>query len=234
MTDARRRLRILFACPAYWPALAFGGPVWMARELNEGMVELGHDVEVVTTSLVGLDRPPARRTTTRVVEGVVVNYLATPLRYRWMGVTPSLPLLLRRLEHPDVVHVFGFRDPLGTLVSAWAAWNRIPYVFEPLGMYRPKLRKVALKRFFDAAVARHVARHAAAVVATSEFERTELVASGVPVERIDVRGNGFPPPLDRPVDDGRLRRRRGLGEGDRGAARRLAGGGREGEHRVGA
>ena len=205
MTDTGRRLRILFACPAYWPALAFGGPVWMARELNEGMVELGHEVEVVTTSLVALDVPPSRRTKTRTVEGVLVHYLATPVRYRWMGVTPTLPQVLRRLRRPDVVHVFGFRDPLGTFVSAWAARNRIPYVFEPLGMYRPRLRKVAVKRAFDAAVARHVARRAAAVVATSERERAELAASGVHPERIHVRGNGFPPPLDHDSEDGRLR-----------------------------
>ena len=37
-------MRILFAAPAYYPALAFGGPIWMARELNEGMVRRGHDV----------------------------------------------------------------------------------------------------------------------------------------------------------------------------------------------
>ena len=31
-----------------------------------------------------------------------MTYLATPLRYRWMGITPTLPLELRRLPRPDV------------------------------------------------------------------------------------------------------------------------------------
>ncbi|MBD0330078.1 MAG: glycosyltransferase [Thermoleophilia bacterium] len=204
-------LRILFASPAYWPALAFGGPIWMARELNEGMIRRGHAVDVVTTSLVDLERPGARRTATRSVDGVSVHYLATPARYRWMGVTPSLPLVLRRLPRPDVVHVFGYRDPVGTAVAAWAALLGVPYVFEPLGMHRPKLRKVRTKRLLDALVAGRVARGAAAVVATSEFERRELVEAGIPPSRIDIRGNGFPPPLAGETR-GALRSRIGVGE----------------------
>ena len=200
-------LRVLFATPAYWPALAFGGPIWMARELNEGMTALGHRVEVVTTSLVDLSTRPPSRTATRTVAGVPVHYLGTPIRYRWMGITPTLPLVLRRLPRPDVVHVFGFRDFVGTVVAAWAARAEIPYVFEPLGMYRPKLRKVPLKRAFDPAVAGHVARRAAVVVATSEFEKRELVATGIPAARVDVRGNGFPPPLPPGARNGQLRRR---------------------------
>src|SRR5215211_3078090 len=203
---ADRPLRILFASPAYWPALAFGGPIWMARELNEGMVRLGHAVEVVTTSLVDLQHRGARRSETRLVEGVTVHYLATPLHYRWMGITPTHPLTLRRLARPDVVHVFGYRDVVGTVTAAWAARRRLPYVFEPLGMFRPKLRKVRTKRVLDAAVAGRVARGAGIVVATSEFEQDELVGTGVPPERIEIRGNGFPPPLEH-VPDGQLRRR---------------------------
>src|SRR4051794_668680 len=103
-----RPLRILFATPAYWPAVAFGGPIRMATALTEGLRTSGHDVEVVTTSLRGIGSPPAERfrTFTTDVNGVPVTYVATPARYRWMGVTPSLPLVLRRLPRPDVVHIF--------------------------------------------------------------------------------------------------------------------------------
>lgn len=213
---AEASLRILFATPAYWPAIAFGGPIWMARELNEGMVQRGHSVDVVTTGLVDLDRQPAARTRTRTVGGVRVHYLGTPLRYRWMGITPALPLWLRRQPRPDVVHIFGYRDVVSTIVAAWCGVTGVPYVFEPLGMYLAKLRKVRLKRVLDATVARHVARRAAVVVATSDFERRELVAAGLAHGRVHVRPNGFPPPLVRPRrGDGRLRRELGLAASDR-------------------
>lgn len=210
MTPGGDRLRILFACPAYWPALAFGGPIWMARELTAGAVSRGHAVEVVTTSLRALEQRGQTRTFREEIDGVRVHYLATPLRYRWMGITPTLPLELTRLPRPDVAHVFGFRDVVTTGVAAWCRLRGIPYLFEPLGMLKPKLRKVALKRVFDASVARTVVSGARSIVATSAFERGEMMEAGVDSARIVIRGNGFPSPSTMPQPTGALRSRLGL------------------------
>ena len=189
---AERPLSILLAAPAYWPAVAFGGPIPVARELVRRSVDRGHQVRVVTTTLVDLQRRPSPRSSRAVVDGAEVHYLGTPLAYRWMGFPPSLPLALARLPRPDVVHVMGFRDPLSTATALWCRVHGIPYVLEPLGMFRPRLRKVALKRAFDAAVGRPVARAAEAVIAASRRERDDIVACGVPAGRVLVRGNGFP------------------------------------------
>ena len=197
-----RSLRILFAAPAWWPATAFGGPVVVARELTTRLAAHGHSLEVVTTSLRSVDRPGSWRSSTGEQDGVRVHYLATPVRYRWMGVTPTLPVELARVGRPDVVHVFGFRDPVTTGVAAWARLRRIPYVFEPLGMFRARLRKVALKRALDSTLYRGVAAGAGAVIVSSSLERDDVEASGVvPPERIHVRGNGFPEPYDVPAAD---------------------------------
>jgi glycosyltransferase involved in cell wall biosynthesis len=198
-------LRILFAAPAWSPSRAFGGPVVAAGELVRRLVARGHDVDVITTTIVDLDRRPAARSSVGAVDGATVRYLGTPLRYRWMGITPTLPAALRRLPRPDVVHVFGFRDPVTTGTAAWCRLKRHPYVFEPLGMFEPRLRKVLLKRALDATLYRGVARGAAAVVVASVRERDAVVACGVPPERVHVRGNGFPEPFD--GSDGDLRAR---------------------------
>src|SRR5207237_952582 len=126
-------VRILFATPAYWPAVAFGGPTRMAKELTEGLVRAGHRVDVLTTSLREIGAPPASRLRTHaeIVEGVRVHYLATPARYRWMGITPTLPAYWPWRARPDVVHVFGYRDVVTTLTAAWARALGIPYVFDP-------------------------------------------------------------------------------------------------------
>src|SRR6266446_5055347 len=140
----KRPLRILFAAPVWSPSRAFGGPVVAAGELVRRLVARGHVVNVITTSIVDLERRPASRSAFEVVDGATVRYLATPLRYRWMGITPTLPLALARSQRPDVVHVFGFRDPVTTGTAAWCRLARVPYVFEPLGMFQPRLRKVLL------------------------------------------------------------------------------------------
>lgn len=196
-----RRLRILFAIPAYWPAHAFGGPVVVARELVRRLVAAGDEVEVVTTTLTDVGARPGRRTRVETVDGARVTYLATPLRYRWMGITPTLPLALHRLDRPDVAHVMGFRDPVTTGVAAWCRLRRVPYVFEPVGMFAPRLRKVALKRVFDATLTRGVASGARLVVVSSPKERDDVVAAGADPQQVRVRPNAFPEPPPPGCDD---------------------------------
>jgi glycosyltransferase involved in cell wall biosynthesis len=208
----RALLQILFATPAYWPATAFGGPTRAAKELTEGLARAGHHVNVLTTSLRTVDgRPAARLRSERArVGGVDVLYLATPLRYRWMGITPTLPLAWPWRSRPDIVHVFGYRDVVTTLTAAWARAMRVPYVFEPLDMFVPRFRNVPLKRAFDRALGEPVAHGADLVVACSNHEQQQLVEAGLPESRIRTRANGFPAP---PADgDGRgmLRARLGI------------------------
>jgi glycosyltransferase involved in cell wall biosynthesis len=70
----------------------------------------------------------------------------------------------------------------------------VPYVFEPVGMFRPRLRKVRLKRAFDATLARGVAAGARLVIVSSPKERDDVVACGVDPGRVRLRGNAFPEP----------------------------------------
>ena len=90
-------MRILLAIPAYWPAHAFGGPVVVARELVARLVRGGHEVDVVTTTLrrrAASGRRPRTRVATSTAHGDLPRDAAP---YRWMGITPTLPLELRRL-----------------------------------------------------------------------------------------------------------------------------------------
>jgi glycosyltransferase involved in cell wall biosynthesis len=204
-----RTLRILFAAPAWAPSRAFGGPVVAAGELVRRLVARGHTIDVITTTIRDLHSRPSWRSSLGVVDGATVRYLATPLHYRWMGITPTLPIALARLNRPGVVHVFGFRDPVTTGVAAWCRIARVPYVFEPLGMFEPRLRKIALKRVLDATLYRGVAHGARLVVVASDRERDALVAGGISAEKVRVRGNGFPDPVEHAPADG-LRARLGI------------------------
>ena len=201
---------IVFAAPAYWPATAFGGPIPVMRHLARELTELGHRVDVVTTTLTSVSERPSRVTRTAEHDGATIRYLGTPLRYRWFGLTPSLQRQLRALPKPDVVHIFGFRDYVSTMTARWCRRSGVPYVFEPLGMFRPKLRKVLLKQGLDQTLYRLVPRGAALAVAASEIERRELEAV-LPAARITVRPNGFPSPQERSARPGTLRRRLGIG-----------------------
>jgi glycosyltransferase involved in cell wall biosynthesis len=132
-----------------------------------------------------------------------------------MGITPTLPWWLERLPRPDVVHVYGFRDPVTTLSAHWCRLRRVPYVFEPLGMLRPRLRKIGLKRVLDASLHRGIATGAEIVVTVSHLEAEDAIAAHVAPERIAVRGNGFPDPDSMPAADTGLRSRLDIAHDDR-------------------
>ena len=175
-----RRLRLLFATPAYAPAASFGGPIQVFERLVEGLTADGHGVEVLTTSLTALEERGAaphpdgharagRRSGTSPRRSGSAGWASRP-PFRWQ---------LPRSPRPDLVHVFGFRDPLGTAVATWARFRHVPYVFEGLGMVEPKLRKVRLKRALDSTLLRGVLSGAALLVAASGRERDEYMAAGV-------------------------------------------------------
>ena len=194
-------LHVVFSTPAYRPAPSFGGPIEVFTNLAEGMTVRGHELDVLTTSLTALDAAGSLRSRVEIVGGVSVHYLATPIHFRWMGLTPTLPLHLEHTPRPDVVHVFGFRDPIGTGVATWCRVRGVPYVFEGLGMVAPKHRKVLLKHALDSTLYRGVIRGATLLVAASTVEAREYLAAGVSEERIVVRPHGFP----EVVRDGRRR-----------------------------
>jgi len=179
------------------------------RALALELAGLGHHVNVLTTTLTKIGERPSRTSRTASVDGTSVRYLGTPLRFRWFGFTPALRRELGTLQRPDVVHVFGFRDYVSTVTARWCRHNGVPYVFEALGMFRPKLRKVLLKRCLDRTLYRSVPPGAALAIAASEIERRELAAV-LPPGRVVVRPNGFPAPYEPPRRPGPLRTRLGL------------------------
>ena len=179
------RLRARSAGRSSPPASSSGG--WSAH---------GHDVEVVTTTIVDLQRAPGRA-------------LSVERRRRRDRPLPrdaaALPL---DGDHADAAgraraaragptsctsSASATRSPPAS--RRGAALARVPYVFEPLGMFEPRLRKVVLKRALDATLYRGVARGAAAVVVASQREaRRRRRLRACRREKVRVRGNGFPEP----------------------------------------
>ncbi len=153
---------------------AFGGPAVKARGLAEGLRSIGHPVTVVGVgSAAGSQGLPQ-----------FARFHGTPVPAR-------LKPLVRSIGDADVVHILGYRDPVGTVAALIARRAQLPYVFEPSGMHRRRIRSLGLKSVFDRFVGNRVVRHAAVIVATSKVEAKELEEDGVPPGRIKVRPNGI-------------------------------------------
>jgi len=198
-------MRILNVTQSYDPFFEFGGPPVKVRALAEGLASRGHTVTVLTADW-GVDRrlqqlpnescaedsPFGRK---RTAAGVRAIYLVNWLHYRTASWNPALPRFLRaRLHDFDVVHIFGLYDLLGPRVAASCREKKLPYVVEPIGMFVPLVRSLWLKRMYHRVYGREMLAGASAIIATAEQEQSELIAGGVPKEKIVLRRNGVDGP----------------------------------------
>ena len=158
-------MKILMTVPSL--AREFGGPAGKARRLAGELSNLGHSVVLVgcgqAADATGLP--------------ILFRYHATPVPRRLR----PLPALARSA---DIVHVIGYRDPVGTIAALVARGRGVPFVVEPVGMMPRHARSRRSKTLFDEGIGFRMVRDAAAVVVTSEVERAWLPAI---IDRASVR-----------------------------------------------
>ncbi len=175
-------LRILLTVPSL--AREFGGPLDVAQGLRRALGARGAHVRLVGAGTGQVDGLP------------IASFL------RGTPIPRSFGALRAATARADVVHIFGYRDPVGLVGAMAAARASVPYLIEPCGMVRPKVRSLLAKRAYDAAIGRRVLDRAAIIVATSKLERRELLEEGVDRYRIRIRPNGITlPPSDAHRDD---------------------------------
>ena len=212
-------MRVLNVTESYAPFDEFGGPPVKVRALSEGLGARGHCVTVLTADwgvekrLAELRAAPAERCPfgwRRNTRGVTAIYLPTWLHYRATSWNPAVKRFCRaRLRNFDIVHIFGLYDLLGPGVAAFCRKRGVPYVVEPIGMFLPIVRSLRMKRIYHALFGKPLLAGAAAVVATSEQERSALISGGIGEERIVLRRNGVSVPEQFP-ERGRFRSKHGI------------------------
>jgi glycosyltransferase involved in cell wall biosynthesis len=216
-------MRILNVTQTYAPFLEFGGPPVKVRALAEALARRGHQVTVLTADWDLESRFPdgpdgiVPSGTTRSPFGwrrdennVQAIYLPSWFRYRALSWNPAAKRFARaRLQHFDVIHIFGLYDFLGPAIAEACRRRKLPYVVEPIGMFLPIVRRLWLKRVYHSLLGGRMLRGARALVATSEQEVEELASAGVPREKILLRRNGVEVPAVLP-ERGKFRTLHGL------------------------
>lgn len=212
-------MRILKVVQAYYPFQEAGGPVVKVRALARGLAGRGHRVTVLTADLglgerngFRLKIEPCKWGWRAEEDRVEAIYLATVGRYRALSFNPRVAAFSRAcLKGFDLVHFYGLYDLLGPAISYFCRRNGIPYVIEPMGMYRPIDRSFRLKVFWHRTVGEAFWRNAAQIVATSDMERRGLIQDGISPEKLVTRYNGVDADLyNSPLTRGSFRGRWGI------------------------
>ncbi|MFZ0637690.1 MAG: glycosyltransferase [Candidatus Acidiferrales bacterium] len=207
-------MKILKISQSYYPFLSAGGPPTKIRAIASKLAERGHQVTVLTPDL-GLKHSEIPMQNLERCEwgwramdgGVETIYLRSLVRYRALTLSPDvIRFCLRTLGNFDITHIYGLYDLLGPAAAHFCSRRNVPYVLEPMGMFRPIVRSLRLKRFYHRFFGNFVIRGARFLIATSDKEKQEFIAGGIPERRIFVRRNGIDAPASSP-DRGRFRRR---------------------------
>ena len=192
-------MRILKVVQSYYPFQERGGTVAKVRALARGLAQRGHQVTVLSADLGVKERGGNDLKLERCnwgwrasADGVDAIYLPVVGSYRALTLNPQVVQFCRdSLEKFDLVHFYGLYDMLGPPVSHYCRRCDLPYVIEPMGMYRPIDRAFQLKAIWHASVGRSFWRAASRIIATSEMEQQELIEDGVSPEKVIVRYNGI-------------------------------------------
>jgi glycosyltransferase involved in cell wall biosynthesis len=207
-------VKILKVSQAYYPFLAAGGPPTKIRAIATRLAQHGHAVTVLTADLglrqngyAAANLKLDRWGWTGQEDGVEGIYLPTFERYRSLTLNPNVIGFCREVAGTfDLAHLYGVYDLLGPPIARSCSRRGTPYVIEPMGMYRPIVRNLYLKKLYHRVLGDRLMREARYVIATSEQERQELAADGIDEARIVIRRNGIEAPAAMPAP-GKFRER---------------------------
>lgn len=207
-------MKVLAVTQSYYPFVDRGGPAVKVRALARGLASRGEKVTVLTADL-GLEkmsnaasgRVRDNRCWRSQEDSVETIYLDSKASYRAVTWNPGVFAFCKeRLPSFDIVHIFGIYDLLGPVVARACRRMGLPYVVEPMGMFRPIVRNIPLKKIYRRLMGDSLVGGAARVIATAEQEQQELIEEGVPANKVVVRRNGIEYPEHLPAP-GTFRRR---------------------------
>lgn len=180
-------MRVLHVIPSV--SLVHGGPSRAIDLMERALAASDVTMEVATTD----DDGPGRRLLRsfgadhlRLESGAVSpvrRYFAK--RTEFYKVSPGLAWwLARHAQEYDVIHIHALFS-FSSIAAAWAAWCAgVPYIVRPLGSlrrYGVEKRRPWLKQLSLKLVEGPILRHASIVHFTSEVEREEAEALGIPL-----------------------------------------------------
>jgi glycosyltransferase involved in cell wall biosynthesis len=163
-----------------------GGTAERTVQLSRSLTAEGAGVEVLALNIGVTAARRAALAGIRITAVPYANRRYFVPRFPWPEVEAAV-------ARADVVQLSGHWTLLNALVRNACRRQSKPYVFCPAGALRVVGRSQWLKRLYDAAVGKAIARDAGACVAITGDERADFRSYGIPAEKIEVISNGIDP-----------------------------------------
>jgi glycosyltransferase involved in cell wall biosynthesis len=188
-------MRVLFISPSFYPALHYGGPIYINRDFCEALAKIEDvELEVLTTDADGPHkRIELNSVQTRLADNYTITYCQRMIR---PDIAPGLLVRLpREIRRADIVHLNGVYSfsTIPTLVLC--RLMRKPVLWSPLGAlqrWRSTTRKET-KQVWEHVCSLMCQSERVVLHVTSEEEKTESLEKIRNVEALVLR-NGIQVP----------------------------------------
>jgi glycosyltransferase involved in cell wall biosynthesis len=182
-------MKICHIVPSYYPAIRYGGPILAIHHMCKSLVQLGHEVTVLTTNLnmqENLDVPLDRAVD---IDGVKVLYYPVGILRRWFFSWDLRKSLQTIIPQMDFVHLHSLFLWPTFQAARIAKKNRIPYCISPHGALVPELlasksrylKKIAFQLFENKNLI-----DASFIHATAKLEEKNIRSVGIPINSIEI------------------------------------------------
>lgn len=151
--------------------------------LSRRLVKLGNEVTIYTTRLKTDGEKPREEE----LDGILVKRFPVALGFKYYFITPELLSSLNKIDG-DVTHVHGYRNFQADCAHILKILKRAPLCLSPYGSvpYFTSLKDNLFKALYDLLTLRVVLRSADAILAETNFEKTQIEKRGIPGEKIRV------------------------------------------------
>ncbi len=195
-------MRVLIVGSYLYPAVCFGGPALVLKDLARGLKDRGLEVETIVTSA---NEPRDDAPRIAYVDGVKTHYAKRRRGNRWFFSFALGRAVWKALPSFDILHVHGLWLWSTAVACAAARHFRVPYVLTPHGTLDPWAlsQKAIKKQLYLSLIERRNLRCAAAVHCLTHREEEEVLRL-VPEADLCVIPNGVTTDCDVLTDSDRL------------------------------
>lgn len=173
-------MKIIHTIPYFFPAKAFGGPIFSTYYLCKELVKRGHEVILLTTDILTPKERQRDFLKEELIDGIAVKRFKILTNFMSYYVTPEI-INSFLLEKPDIIHTHGYRNFQADAAAICSKLKSIPLVLHPKGMAIPEAAQErgskignVIYRAYDFATMRFTLRQASKLIATTKYEKNLL------------------------------------------------------------
>jgi len=208
-------MKVLYVSAYFAPAYCYGGPPRSIYGLADALINIGIELQVLSTTGNGQGELPYDVISAGQFEGVPVTYLyrSSPKDYFY---SPEMKCSMQAIINDfDLVHIHGCWNYMSWMAGYICRKNNVPYVISPRGMLESEALKISSlkKRVAYSLIEKRQLKGAAYIHATSDKELASIRALGLDVPTV-VIPNGIEITRDNHSSDDYLRKRLNISPDD--------------------